>query len=49
METTYQLENQAPQMEEPKASYLDSTLPKVKVKVTLLSCVRLFATPWTVA
>ena len=32
METTYQLENQAPQMEEPKASYLDSTLPKVKVK-----------------
>ena len=25
METTYQLETQAPRMEEPKASYLDST------------------------
>ena len=49
MEMTYQLETQAPQMEEPKASYLDSTLPKVKVKVTSLSCVRLFVTPWTVA
>ena len=28
METTYQLENQAPQMEEPQGSYLDSPLPK---------------------
>ena len=28
METTYQLENQAPWMEEPKGSYLDSLLPK---------------------
>ena len=28
METTYQLENQTPQMEEPKGSYLDSPLPK---------------------
>ena len=49
MEMTYQLETQAPRMEEPKASYLDSTLPKVKVKVTSLSRVRLFVTPWTVA
>ena len=28
METTYQLENQAPWMEEPQGSYLDSLLPK---------------------
>ena len=28
METTYQLENQNPRMEEPKGSYLDSPLPK---------------------
>ena len=28
METTYQLENQAPPMEEPQDSYLDSPLPK---------------------
>ena len=28
METTYQLENQAPWMEETKGSYLDSPLPK---------------------
>ena len=28
METTYQLENQAPWMEEPRGSYLDSLLPK---------------------
>ena len=28
METTYQLENQAPWMEEPHGSYLDSLLPK---------------------
>ena len=28
METTYQLENQAPWMEEPQGSYLDSVLPK---------------------
>ena len=28
METAYQLENQAPWMEEPQGSYLDSPLPK---------------------
>ena len=28
METTYQLENQAPWMEEPQGWYLDSLLPK---------------------
>ena len=28
METTYQLENQAPRMEEPQGSYLDSLLPE---------------------
>ena len=28
LETTYQLENQAPRMEEPQGSYLDSPLPK---------------------
>ena len=28
VETTYQLENQAPWMEEPQGSYLDSLLPK---------------------
>ena len=28
METTYQLENQTPWMEEPQGSYLDSPLPK---------------------
>ena len=28
METTYQLENQAPWMQEPQGSYLDSPLPK---------------------
>ena len=28
METTYQLENQIPRMEEPQGSYLDSPLPK---------------------
>ena len=28
METTYQLENQTPQMEEPQGSYLDSLSPE---------------------
>ena len=35
METTYQLENQAPWMEEPQGSYLDSRL----LKNTLIICV----------
>ena len=30
METTYQLENQGPRMEEPQGSYLDSLAPKKK-------------------
>ena len=36
METTYQLENQTPRMEETHGLYLDSPLPK---KNTLIICV----------
>ena len=36
METTYQLENQAPWMEKPQGSYIDFLLPKEN---TLIICV----------